>query len=106
MNKKISTRFFLLALVPIVVNTSTSNEVYASWKWQNPLPQGNILTAVWLADQDHIYALGYGSTIIQSSDRGEAARHTAYIHALWLQRRRSACADFRHSHRDMARADL
>ena len=70
MNKKIFTKLLLLVLGSIVIITLIFNISFANWQWQNPLPQGNILSAIWLADQNHIYAVGYGSTIIQSNDGG------------------------------------
>ena len=72
MNKKIAIKLLLIALISLLLSTLSNNETYAGWEWQNPLPQGNILTSVWMASPNHIYAVGYGSTIIQSGDGGES----------------------------------
>jgi len=40
------------------------------WQWENPLPQGNDLACLWIADQNTVYAAGKGGTIIHSSDNG------------------------------------
>jgi hypothetical protein len=63
----ILTLFFISALCNTINKTAI-----AGWEWQNPLPQGNYLTSVWLSSSDHVYATGYQGTIIQSSDGGES----------------------------------
>ncbi len=34
------------------------------WCWQNPLPQGNNLNAVWSADSNNSWAVGVAGTIV------------------------------------------
>ena len=61
--------FFVLIVFLLIYKAAS-----ASWEWQNPLPQGNILSSVWLASSNSIYAVGYGNTIIESSDGARTGR--------------------------------
>ena len=36
------------------------------WAWQNPLPQGNTLTAVHGTDANNVWAVGYAGTIVKA----------------------------------------
>ncbi len=40
------------------------------WEWNNPLPQGNMLTYVKFASKEVIYIFGSNATIIKSTDSG------------------------------------
>lgn len=55
MFKKIA---FILALILV----TTSGYAQEGWCWQNVLPQGHDLHAVWFADADTGWAVGYGGT--------------------------------------------
>jgi len=43
---------------------------FTQWTWQNPLPQGNILTSVFFTDLNHGCAVGEAGTIIKTTDGG------------------------------------
>ena len=49
-------------LVPIIA--------FPQWKWQNPLPQGNGLNAVFFTDPYTGYAVGEAGTILKTADGG------------------------------------
>jgi len=49
----------------------TSSYAQEGWYWQNPLPQGHDLHAVWFADADTGWAVGYGGTVLFTADGGE-----------------------------------
>jgi photosystem II stability/assembly factor-like uncharacterized protein len=36
----------------------------SEWEWQNPLPQGNTLNAVWVHSGTHVFAAGNNGTIL------------------------------------------
>jgi photosystem II stability/assembly factor-like uncharacterized protein len=40
------------------------------WFWQNPLPQGNILSNVSFVGNNIVYVSGYGGTLLKSTDSG------------------------------------
>src|ERR1051326_6706550 len=42
----------------------------ASWRWQNPHPQGNPLYAIGFSDERHGIAVGRDGTILRTSDGG------------------------------------
>ena len=42
------------------------------WYWQLPQPQGHILNAVAMSDAADVWAVGYGGTILHSTDGGSA----------------------------------
>ena len=48
MKKQLSGMILALFFISILFNTITKN-ANAGWEWQNPLPQGNYLTSVWLS---------------------------------------------------------
>src|ERR1035438_8612212 len=43
---------------------------FSQWTWQNPLPQGNILTSVYFTDTNHGCAVGESGTIVKTADGG------------------------------------
>ena len=43
---------------------------FPQWKWQNPLPAGNPLYAVFFTDAAHGYAAGEAGTILKTTDGG------------------------------------
>jgi hypothetical protein len=49
----------LLALGPTDVQAQDGD-----WEWQNPLPQGNHLYAVWGSSGSDVFAVGTGGTIL------------------------------------------
>jgi len=62
---------FLLTLVLLVVFanlTCIQSSDAAHWEWQNPLPQGNELEAVWGIATDNAFAVGDNGTILNTSD--------------------------------------
>ena len=54
--------FLCLSLFPILS--------FPQWRWQNPLPQGNILESVFFTDSITGYAVGSAGTIIKTTDGG------------------------------------
>ena len=48
------------------------SSAYAQWFWQNPLPQGNLLISCNFTDSNTGWAVGYGGTIIKTTDGGES----------------------------------
>jgi len=57
----LQTLFFFLLVTQIC---------FAQWFWQNPLPQGNDLTSVKFISSDVGWAVGYGGTIIKTTNGG------------------------------------
>ena len=45
---------------------------FPQWKWQNPIPAGNPLYAVFFTDPTHGYAAGDAGTILKTTDGGSA----------------------------------
>jgi photosystem II stability/assembly factor-like uncharacterized protein len=43
---------------------------FSQWTWQNPLPQGNLLTSVCFTDINTGYAVGSAGTVIKTIDGG------------------------------------
>ena len=43
---------------------------FSQWTWQNPLPQGNILTSVYFTDTNHGCAVGESGTVVKTTDGG------------------------------------
>ena len=59
-------KYFIFILALIIVNTVDSQD----WQWQNPLPQGNTLRAVYFPDVNTGYAVGDLGTMIKTVDAG------------------------------------
>lgn len=47
-----------------------SSTIFAQWKWQNPLPQGNFLNDIQLISQDTFWIIGDEGTILHTTDGG------------------------------------
>ncbi|MDP4197115.1 MAG: hypothetical protein Q8940_18835 [Bacteroidota bacterium] len=56
---------FILILLSI---TGHSN---AQWTWQNPLPQGNIMSGIFFSDTLHGWAYGIKGTFLRTTNGGE-----------------------------------
>ncbi|MFI5264254.1 MAG: hypothetical protein ACHQM6_07045, partial [Candidatus Kapaibacterium sp.] len=41
------------------------------WRWQNPLPEGNLLASVQMLSLNDIYACGDYATFMRTSDGGQ-----------------------------------
>ena len=57
-----------------------------TWVWQNPLPQGNTLNAVWGADANHVWAVGNGGAILHWNGAAWAAQNsgtTSSLQGIW-----------------------
>jgi photosystem II stability/assembly factor-like uncharacterized protein len=56
----------------LLVLTFISKNIFAqeSWSWQNPLPQGNILTGSFAIDSSTFIAVGGTGTIIKTTNSG------------------------------------
>ena len=59
-----SRRIFSLVSVMCLVSLATS-PCAAQWVWQNPLPQGNYLSAIWGSDWADVFAVGASGTILR-----------------------------------------
>ena len=44
--------------------------LFPQWRWQNPLPQGNLLESVFFTDSNTGYAVGNAGTILKTADGG------------------------------------
>lgn len=62
-NKKIHV---LAVLLTVFVGSILPGLLYAAqeWRWENPLPQGNLLKSVWGPAENDIHAVGYSGSII------------------------------------------
>ncbi len=55
----------------MLLSLSTAVEAQTSgWQWVNPLPQGNLLNAVWAVNNDTVIAVGALGTILRTTDAG------------------------------------
>jgi photosystem II stability/assembly factor-like uncharacterized protein len=54
--------YILLFFIPVIA--------FPQWYWQNPLPQGNLLSSVFFTDSNNGYAVGTVGTIIKTTDGG------------------------------------
>ncbi|MFZ1281305.1 MAG: YCF48-related protein, partial [Ignavibacteriaceae bacterium] len=52
----------------LVLFFSVSFQMYAQWEWQNPLPQGNPLSNLFVIDSTHIWATGQFGALIYTDD--------------------------------------
>ena len=50
--------------VVATVNNPSSEVATGEWEWQNPLPQGNTLNAVWGSSGSNVFAGGWNGTIL------------------------------------------
>ncbi|MBI1806427.1 MAG: T9SS type A sorting domain-containing protein [Ignavibacteria bacterium] len=64
-------RTFSLLVVLVLIATSFAYSQQTSWQWVNPLPQGNILNAVWAVNQDTVVAVAEVGTVIRTSNGGK-----------------------------------
>lgn len=54
-----------LALIPLLAGPVLAQPAAADWYWQNPLPQGGDLTAVWGRSANEVYAIGGQQTLLR-----------------------------------------
>ncbi len=62
------TKFITTLLTLLLVPASTLSQT--SWQWVNPLPQGNLLSGIYAAGTDTLFAVGDYGTVIRSSNGG------------------------------------
>ena len=55
----------------------------ADWTWQNPLPQGNNLTAVWGSSGSDVFAVGDLGTILHYDGSSWSAMSSGTTNDLW-----------------------
>src|SRR3990172_1852344 len=60
----------IFSLFTIIFSLSFSYSGLGQWFWQNPLPQGNSLTAVTFIDANIGFSVGYTGTILRTTDGG------------------------------------
>ena len=63
-------KYIIKLLFVFIVFVSISAHAQEGWFWQNPLPQGNSLTDVFVIDQNTAIAVGWSGTIIKTTDGG------------------------------------
>jgi len=66
--------------------TSTIPGAVISWKWQNPLPQGNLLRGVWGSSNNDVFAVGNNGTILHYNGSMWSSINsgtTNYLAAVW-----------------------
>ena len=73
--------FRVLILFFGITAVRTSSFAQSGWFWQNPLPQGNTLSAAATPDPSTMVAVGYGGTILRTTDGG--ATWTPQIATYW-----------------------
>ncbi len=74
-------RFTLLVLIVVsFVTTTLAQTSDRGWEWQNPLPQGNSISAIRFADDKlHGWAVGADGVILYTADGGfQWARMVAF----------------------------
>ena len=65
--------FNMKRILPIVVFLFCAGSAFCQlnvWRWQNPLPEGNVLHAVQMVSLNVTYACGENGTFIRTSDAG------------------------------------
>ncbi len=65
--KRFCFAFLVAAAAVLVVPHAVAQ---SEWEWRNPLPQGNTLTDVCFVDATTVVAVGYGGSILWSTDAG------------------------------------
>ena len=56
------------------------------WCWQNPLPQGNVLEALWVRTPTDVWAVGWGGTVLRfdgTTWQLVPSGTTEYLHGVW-----------------------
>ena len=61
----------VIVALPLVVN--------AGWEWQNPLPQGNTLRAVWGSSATDVFAVGDAGTIVHYDGTTWSSMNTHWL---------------------------
>ena len=62
-------KYFLLFLI-LFSSGNTINAQNCTWKWQNPLPQGNTLNSIRFINNNTGWAVGNTGTILKTTDAG------------------------------------
>lgn len=70
-------RCLLSGLILFLFSLSATAEPPTEWVWQNPLPQGNTLEAVWGRSATDVYAIGGQQTLMRWDGRDAAGRRQA-----------------------------
>jgi photosystem II stability/assembly factor-like uncharacterized protein len=65
------------------------NGAIGQWFWQNPLPQGNLLSSVFFTDANTGYAVGYDGTILKTTNGGtdwtaQSSGTTKWLHLVYF----------------------
>lgn len=61
---------FIVAFVAVLSLGSSLAFAQLGWYWQNPLPQGNKLTAITSTNSNKLFAVGYGGAFLRSTNAG------------------------------------
>jgi photosystem II stability/assembly factor-like uncharacterized protein len=59
-----------LVCIAFIVCISPAVHSQPTWTWQNPLPQGNDLSDVFVLDANAAVAVGFGGAFLKTTDRG------------------------------------
>ena len=75
-----------LYIISFLLILSASNIFSQSgWFWQNPLPQGNTIYDILMIDNNNIFAVGDGGTILRSSNSGNVWTNSNNIENVYLR---------------------
>jgi hypothetical protein len=76
----------LIAFSSLLIISSLHGTARAGWEWQNPVPQGNSLHAVWGSAGNDVFAVGDAGTILHYDgtnwSRMESGT-TNYLYSIW-----------------------
>ena len=61
---------YIFKLFTMTIILSINAMAQEGWFWQNPLPQGNTLTDIFVFDQNTAIAVGSSGTILKTIDGG------------------------------------
>ena len=63
-------RLCFASLFVVTVFSAVETNAQLGWNWQNPLPQGNMLTAVCFTDANTGTAVGVSGTVLRTTNGG------------------------------------
>jgi hypothetical protein len=73
-------------MVSVLALAVSFSAAYASWEWQQPLPQGNLLYSVWGSSSSNVFAVGGNGTILKyngSTWESMTSGITDYLRSVW-----------------------
>src|SRR5215475_4691951 len=95
--RRLITALCTTVLAPMVFASQVSAQgANREWEWQNPLPQGNAISAIrFAADKMHGWAVGADGVILHTADGGfrwesQYTRQVGSLNGIWVNDRRRA----------------